>query len=509
MMSASKTTSNPDDFSPNTLNSDIRTKTVAKWRCDKCVIRTFDDYDEACRHEDSCTGPPAKKVDAKLPAECSLADEKKSYKSAFLCDVCRVATFDNYVDACRHEESCGGTPSKSGAAKFALPPAADALAVKPVQGSLSGKSPAAEKSLRDEESSCSGPPAKPGDAKVAPPPAEGPLTAKARATGKTLPPLYSVLNPESKWMECIEVPGLVLWDIYAKPRVVFASKPEDNNRVRVSVKALATEFHCPVCLGYMKKPVTVMQCLHRFCSECLEKCLRIGQKECPRCRIHIPSRRSLRQDKHFQAIMRSIYGDVEELKRREEREIEILNRTLNMNNAYSNARTLGIQKQDLLCKGKRLMTESVLSQFSPSSRGRGETVETSGDASATTPQLSSSDSKRQKREYQAPVINDLERSAMINFCVRRHPQETRIDRLNKEVLRTSRDMDLGTLKKFLGKKLSYRFYEDIQILGSVGGAWAVVQEDATTIGELRDEITDIYDAAIMVLQYRVGKDPSD
>jgi hypothetical protein len=155
------------------------------------------------------------------------------------------------------------------------------------------------------------------------------------------------------------------------------------------------------------------------------------------------------------------------------------------------------------------MTESVLSQFSPSSRGRGETVETSGDASATTPQLSSSDSKRQKREYQAPVINDLERSAMINFCVRRHPQETRIDRLNKEVLRTSRDMDLGTLKKFLGKKLSYRFYEDLQILGSVGGAWAVVQEDATTIGELRDEITDIYDAAIMVLQYRVGKDPSD
>ena len=98
-------------------------------------------------------------------------------------------------------------------------------------------------------------------------------------------------NPNSKWEEPIEVPGLTLWDVHCAPRQV---NEDPNARIRVSVKQLSSEFHCPVCLGYFTKPVTVMECLHRFCSECIEKCLRIGKKECPSCRIHIPSRRSLR-----------------------------------------------------------------------------------------------------------------------------------------------------------------------------------------------------------------------
>jgi len=100
-------------------------------------------------------------------------------------------------------------------------------------------------------------------------------------------------NPISKWEEPIEIVGLTQWDIHCKPRHI-QNEDNPNARIRVSVKQLSTEMTCPVCLGFFNKPVTVMECLHRFCAECIEKCLRMGKKECPSCRIHIPSRRSLR-----------------------------------------------------------------------------------------------------------------------------------------------------------------------------------------------------------------------
>ena len=61
-----------------------------------------------------------------------------------------------------------------------------------------------------------------------------------------------------------------------------------------SLQVLGTEFHCPVCLGYIRNTRIVKECMHRFCHDCIEKCLRIGKKQCPQCRIHIPSRRSFR-----------------------------------------------------------------------------------------------------------------------------------------------------------------------------------------------------------------------
>ena len=54
------------------------------------------------------------------------------------------------------------------------------------------------------------------------------------------------------------------------------------------------------------------QCLHRFCSECIQKCLRVGRKECPSCRIHVPSRRSLRYDTNFDAVISKIYPNLDE-----------------------------------------------------------------------------------------------------------------------------------------------------------------------------------------------------
>lgn len=44
------------------------------------------------------------------------------------------------------------------------------------------------------------------------------------------------------------------------------------------------------------RPYAVMECLHRFCFDCVSKYLRIGRKDCPRCGTRLPSTRFMRPD---------------------------------------------------------------------------------------------------------------------------------------------------------------------------------------------------------------------
>lgn len=57
----------------------------------------------------------------------------------------------------------------------------------------------------------------------------------------------------------------------------------------------------------------------------------------------------------------------------------------------------------------------------------------------------------------------LQESPLIDFVLRRHPQETLVDRLKREYIRTSQDMTISNLKVFLGKKLSYEPHSHFQV----------------------------------------------
>ncbi|KAK6590194.1 hypothetical protein RS030_172577 [Cryptosporidium xiaoi] len=59
---------------------------------------------------------------------------------------------------------------------------------------------------------------------------------------------------------------------------------------------LYADFNCLICFSILRKTMVVKDCMHRFCCECIEKCVRIGLRECPQCRLHISSRRALRND---------------------------------------------------------------------------------------------------------------------------------------------------------------------------------------------------------------------
>lgn len=311
-------------------------------------------------------------------------------------------------------------------------------------------------------------------------------------------------NPISRWEEDpVDVIGLTLWDVHSKPRHI-QNEDDPNARIRVSVKQLSTEMTCPVCLGFFNKPVTVMECLHRFCAECIEKCLRIGKKECPSCRIHIPSRRSLRNDNNFEELMRSIYGDIETLQRQEAKEIELLNRTQNMNNPAERSRKVGIIQQQKSRSKKRSEIED--------SQAADGTVSLVTGASGLTPGStrnkrlrhdgSSSISAVSSTQAQPPKILGLERSTLVGYYLQRHPQERRVDRLDKELLRTSKDMTIGTVKKFLSAKLRHAPASDFQVLCYVGGKPAAL-DDAMTVGLVHEQISDLDVGATMVLQYRL------
>ena len=87
--------------------------------------------------------------------------------------------------------------------------------------------------------------------------------------------------------------------------------------------------------------MTTKECLHRFCAECITTALRsglllewrssvtvvlLGNKECPTCRKKLVSRRSLRPDPNFDALLAKIFPDREEYEEQQEKALAILSR---------------------------------------------------------------------------------------------------------------------------------------------------------------------------------------
>lgn len=92
---------------------------------------------------------------------------------------------------------------------------------------------------------------------------------------------------------------------------------DDDEYVDVDLSAIREEMQCPICLGIIRKTRTVMECLHRFCRDCIDKSMRLGNNECPACRTHCASRRSLRDDPNYDALIAAIYPDLDKYEEEE------------------------------------------------------------------------------------------------------------------------------------------------------------------------------------------------
>ena len=103
------------------------------------------------------------------------------------------------------------------------------------------------------------------------------------------------------------IPGLSTLELQFETR----QKLDDSSTITVGAPALADmklELLCPICLDVMEN-VMVAKCLHRYCKDCIDKHLRqVDQKrECPLCRVHLATNRSLRKDDAMDAIVNLLY----------------------------------------------------------------------------------------------------------------------------------------------------------------------------------------------------------
>lgn len=100
---------------------------------------------------------------------------------------------------------------------------------------------------------------------------------------------------------------LTEYDHMRKPQEIII-----NSEIAISPRSLHRELMCPICLDVLNKTLTTKDCLHRFCTACISKALRSGNKECPTCRKKLASLRCLRPDPNFDQLIAKIYTNREE-----------------------------------------------------------------------------------------------------------------------------------------------------------------------------------------------------
>ncbi|KAH0458944.1 hypothetical protein IEQ34_011758 [Dendrobium chrysotoxum] len=94
-------------------------------------------------------------------------------------------------------------------------------------------------------------------------------------------------------------------------RTSSQSCDEKDEYVLVKLEDVSKEVECPLCFEIIRKTRAFMECLHRFCKECIDKAMRLGKKECPVCRTRCATRRSLRDDPNFDALIAALFPDID------------------------------------------------------------------------------------------------------------------------------------------------------------------------------------------------------
>jgi hypothetical protein len=155
-----------------------------------------------------------------------------------------------------------------------------------------------------------------------------------------------------------------------------------------NIASLTSHLNCPVCLNILRETVLVRDdfcgykknylkkkkliksflqvkaCLHRFCTECINRSLHTGKRECPSCRAKCATKRDLRPDPRFDALVATLLTDIT----RFESERDVVVNKVNEDAAYRSVVDKmkdGLRKQALsraAGKGISAAVNSVLRQ---------------------------------------------------------------------------------------------------------------------------------------------------
>jgi len=208
--------------------------------------------------------------------------------------------------------------------------------------------------------------------------------------------------------------------------------------------------------------------LHRFCAGCISKSLRLGKKECPTCRVKCSSRRHLRPDPNFDGIISQIYPDLEEFEAKEEYMIEQINRNIMKSGSLIDSIELG-KKRQALAKASRQPKKERETPF----KGKSETKVSKLKKPKEDKAKNSLMKKRRREEdgEDAPMQpteptwskpQDIH-GPEISFVLLRHPNEKDLAQLSNKYLRTSRQLTVRHLCKFLAKKFDMADFKVFKI----------------------------------------------
>ncbi|POM66530.1 MRNA polyadenylation-related protein [Phytophthora palmivora] len=275
------------------------------------------------------------------------------------------------------------------------------------------------------------------------------------------------VSKRSKYEEIELVDDCTLFDIYRQPRAPIT---DPNATKTLSVRQLNADLTCPICLSILKETMVVMECLHRFCGECISTAIRQSNRECPSCRIHIPSKRSLRPDTNFDALISKIHPNLAEFEAHEEQIIEQFNRSRHFHNAYTESTRKGVLSQAASRRHGRKKTEGTVSASSsrPSSPSNGasppvgEKRSSPDEGSPPSAAASEDEAARKKPKTatsKAPVTD------RVNFRVLLHEEEqSDAPKLERTLFTTSAKLKIRHLKKHLAALLKLDSYDNMCIV---------------------------------------------
>jgi len=245
--------------------------------------------------------------------------------------------------------------------------------------------------------------------------------------------------------------GLLQYDLFRKPRTPVT----DASTTSIQIRNLNVELTCPICLGILRETMTVMECVHRFCSACINKCLRLGKKECPACRVKCASRRHMRADLAMDGIIAALYPNLEEYEANEESLLDQITQNIIHKGTLGSSIEQGKRRQALAKSNSRNLPPITTPSPKPPKKAAAKKRKT--DYSDDEDENESSPEPQPKRQA-APKPSTPSAQAQsgpveeLTFAMMPHAAEKTLPELAAKYLRTSKLITMRHLAKFLGKK---------------------------------------------------------
>ncbi|KAG5189183.1 hypothetical protein JKP88DRAFT_303090 [Tribonema minus] len=308
----------------------------------------------------------------------------------------------------------------------------------------------------------------------------------AKANGEDKPAMMDRrLDP---WMEQeMLTQGFSMYDIHRNPRALRDESEADTS----SLDQMREDLKCVICQETLRSTMVFVDCLHRFCRDCITTSLRNAGKSCPSCRTACGTKRNLRADTDLDALIAVLFPDLDVTIRREQAEREVQNRERHVNSAEARDR---LRRQREQAAATARAPRRSLSASTPAPAA----VAAAAAAAAAMAAAHAADAARaRKRPRPSPAAAAanggsaaspaLAKAAaavapaaavaaaaaapshgssathggggadppMVNFVLRLHPDAHNQRKLDKELLRTPEKCSVSRMKRFLSEKLGH------------------------------------------------------